>query len=486
MDLREFKNTFKYAKTPFSFRLEPSNKTYSVEEGLRARVKDPLWFLSRQWQMAEFRAENGGSLVRTEISCATKELNMLNVPKYPSQQLDLKSSLEAQVEAESPLPGTTKPPVARAWDSTKLCYSFSVSGSGTELNAAKYDGEYLDWYGFDLKNAGAFPAAQDLRVLKPTHLDYTGMPMARWWSIENQNIALGEVRRPYLNFLTMMLIEFGLVYSNDWYLIPVAQNIGNLRRINFLRVMDSFGVTSLVEPVIDTTPEKKGWEVFTLTPTQHNTLSDGRLLYMPNNLYHCLESEPVERVSLFRDEMANLVWGIEQIYKDPRSGKIVRGRDDENSKAPAPDAESPHYWDVKERKVVPKEDVQGEGEPGKRYIGPLDYYHGRTQLPLNWIPYVPVQIKTNNQATTGQIQLRRGKTIDRPGPQCKGVLLTESTLIREDEVPRLGIAVSRLVQVARRTDDVTVVWTGRRKRPDHRQASSGLMFDYLRPPHLSE
>jgi hypothetical protein len=298
------------------------------------------------------------------------------------------------------------------------------------------------------------------------------MPNARWWSFEDRAIALGEVQRPYLNFLTTILLEFGLLYSNDWYIIPVSQEIGYVRCVDFLRVMDTFGVTSTAEPVNDKTKEKRGWEVFTLTQT--NNPSDGRLLYIPNNLYHCLESEPVEKVNLFRDEMANLVWAIEEQYQEPGTGKVIKGRDDENSK-PAPlTPDTPHYWDIQERKVVTTEDVHSDGEPGTRFIGPLDNYHDRTQLPLNWIPYLPMQVNPD-----GQIQLRRATTIEPPRKQCKGVLLNESIVIREEEIPRLGIALTRVVQLARGTDNVPVVWIGRRKRPDQRRASSGLRFDYL-------
>lgn len=42
-------------------RLEPLTSSDDPASGLAARVHDPLWFLSRQWQVAEFQGEDGGS-----------------------------------------------------------------------------------------------------------------------------------------------------------------------------------------------------------------------------------------------------------------------------------------------------------------------------------------------------------------------------------------------------------------------------------------
>ena len=36
------------------------NTSANIGDALAARIKDPLWFLARQWQTGEFEAENGG------------------------------------------------------------------------------------------------------------------------------------------------------------------------------------------------------------------------------------------------------------------------------------------------------------------------------------------------------------------------------------------------------------------------------------------
>ena len=38
-------------------RLEPQPRDATLERSLQAQVRDPLWFLARQWQVGEFAGE---------------------------------------------------------------------------------------------------------------------------------------------------------------------------------------------------------------------------------------------------------------------------------------------------------------------------------------------------------------------------------------------------------------------------------------------
>jgi hypothetical protein len=57
--------------------------------------------------------------------------------------------------------------------------------------------------------------------------------------------------------------------------------------------------------------------------------------------------------------------------------------------------------------------------------------------------------------------------------------LSESKYVFEEEVPRTGIMVCRVFQMARDSDGKRYCWQSRKKRPDASQKSSGLRFDYL-------
>ena len=66
------------------------------------------------------------------------------------------------------------------------------------------------------------------------------------------------------------------------------------------------------------------------------------------------------------------------------------------------------------------------------------------------------------------------------GPQYKGVILSESKYVFEEEVPRVGILLSRVFQMACDSDGKRYSWRSRKKQPDELRKSSGLLFDVLR------
>ena len=81
--------------SPLYFRLEPGRP--DSEEGLRARVADPVWFLARQWQLGELQGEDASSPV--VVSVATQHVPITYDPARP----DLDPTVipaEALVEAE--------------------------------------------------------------------------------------------------------------------------------------------------------------------------------------------------------------------------------------------------------------------------------------------------------------------------------------------------------------------------------------------------
>ena len=49
-------------------RLEARPRTPDVTRSLRAEVRDPLWMLTRQWQMGELAGEDAGSCVTSRIA----------------------------------------------------------------------------------------------------------------------------------------------------------------------------------------------------------------------------------------------------------------------------------------------------------------------------------------------------------------------------------------------------------------------------------
>jgi hypothetical protein len=81
-------------------RLEPHPRDGSMERSLQAQVRDPLWFLARQWQLGEFAGEDAGSPVQATMSVQSRPLTGYapddsGVATLP---LDPTLALEAHVE----------------------------------------------------------------------------------------------------------------------------------------------------------------------------------------------------------------------------------------------------------------------------------------------------------------------------------------------------------------------------------------------------
>jgi hypothetical protein len=56
-------------------RVEPRPRSSSFGANLAAQVRDPAWFLARQWQMGEAQGEDAGSLSFVALSTTTTPMN---------------------------------------------------------------------------------------------------------------------------------------------------------------------------------------------------------------------------------------------------------------------------------------------------------------------------------------------------------------------------------------------------------------------------
>jgi hypothetical protein len=445
-------------------RLEPNEDPRTIEEGVEARVKDPLWFIGRQRQMGEFRARTSASVVRAETEVKAQlpaRIGPLGAPA--DRPIDPTLALEAQVEAET----STTPPF---WCTRRWAYSFAVeTDQGARLRSSGYEGDRLDWFDFDLETEGTF-GAPEVSNVKPSRARFPGAPHERFWALEDRRVDLGGVERPELNVLNVLLMEFTLLFGNDWHLVPLVQPAGQLRRLERLTVIDSFGFATEAKPAIDPSTDARGFEVFTLDRTESRA-RDGRLFYLPNTRHLGLEAEAIERVQAFRDEGANLVWAVEARY-ETASGEIVQR--DEEPHVTRPDV--PLYWDRQEQRLVDRAGVSGEGEPGGRFLGPVEAFEPQRFVPLHWIPF---------QALEGDGVLdaawRRSRTqLDTStGPQYKSRLIAESKRLHDAAVSRLGTRVDRAWQLVRTTDGRRHAWLGRKRRTEGPREPSGLRFDAL-------
>jgi hypothetical protein len=365
-------------------------------------------------------------------------------------------------------------PPGDSWNPHRQEYAFAVQAelpSGpTVLSAGEYATGRLDWPDFDAVGGtglGATPAGRAggtvRTVLVPTPARFPGMPADRFWEFEDARVYLGGIEAGPTDLARMALVEFSLTFGVDWFVLPIDLRAGSVVRYRQLSVRDTFGFP------IDIGPARQpgGWSMFSLAASDDRTVR-GELFVLPPVVPHLLESDPLEEVALFRDEMANLVWGVERIVQGPSGEPVHRGR------LVAP---------VSLRQRIP---------------GDLDdaaiVYRLMTPVPDHWVPFVAVPVAG---ARAGAIELERRPllhfrddgTTDATHPL--GVLLrsapdaeitSDRLRLAEEEVPRDGAVVTRRYQLARTPSGGTVLWVGRRKRRGEGEGWSGLRFDTALPP----
>lgn len=426
--------------------LEPDNTSPNIDEAQQARVKDPLWFLARQWQTGEFEAENGGSPAQVDVAWTSFPLDGL-VRGDSVETLDPVDPLHQRVEEEHD--GTSP-----AWSSERLEYLFGLSGAGWKLRAQEYHGRELDWYHFDADAAPADPTGgrQETRRVVPTSLVVNGMPHPRWWRFEESAGYLEDAVDPEPNLLSMLIPEFLYIDANNWFVVPLEAAVGALRRMDSVTVVDAFGVSTKLSPV----PFSGSWRIFSLSSDVSGSL-DGNVLFLPNVAGGLVEGEVIEEITVFRDEDANVAWAVEKYYFDEDTG-ARRSRGDRASTG---------------------EDTPGDTSEGQASDVPA--YRLSSHVAEHWIPYIPRLIEGQGTSPT-QTYLRRARsleTADASNPQYRGRLIAESWRINEEETPRTGIRVQRLWRFTRASNGTAYVWIGRRKDPAPREPTSGLDFDFL-------
>ena len=424
--------------------LRTVNDVEPLASALAARTKDPCWMLAMQWMSSEFEAENGGGPVDIEVAWFEYALSGIRRGGGQTETVDPHMPLEYAVEREDPATG-----VSPAWRTDALEYRFDAVTEAHELEASDYDGAGLDWFHFDLsaRLSAAAPTLKTASVL-PGALTFPGAPDPRWWQFESGDSYFDSPVDPEPNILSMMLPEFFLIDSDNWFLAALPQTAGTIRTVESVTVTDSFGTQTVIPPTTQV-EAASSWSVFALTDRTQSASGGGELLFVPNIAIQILENDEMEEVVFRPDEDANLVWAEERLYQDPSLGPVRNGA--RPAIAAATSATAP---------------------------GAALQFVFRSPMPAHWIPYVP---RSSGSGTEIQTYLRRGRTVESTTPpQYHSRILSESWKLLEEEVVPPAIRVRRFRRSARGSDGTWYGWTGRQKEAAVRIAAPGLRFDYLR------
>lgn len=348
----------------------------------------------------------------------------------------------------------------KAWNAHRLEYAFEVSASslpGLELCAEEYHGGHLDWWAVDAPDTplpvdGTAVKREGRRII-PTPAVYGGMPVSRFWEMEDARIDFGSVDASPADLGRLMLVAFATVYNSDWFCIPLPLVVGSLSRVVDCTVTDVFGDTT---PLFHATAEDGvSWNLYGLGDTAHASRAPGMSappspwMYRPASLPGGLETPPVESVVLLRDEQANLAWAVEESVADRADERVDRHERWTTAARPRP-----------------------APEPGA-----APRYLVATEVPAHWYPLVPQVMAADQESNRLRLA---GLVRDESFPQVPlGRLLGETDWLFEEEVPRSGIRVERARQFTRWQDGAPHSWITRRKVSGFGGGSSGLRFDVL-------
>lgn len=562
-------------------RLEARPRAHDFTRSLRAEVRDPLWMLTRQWQLGEFTAEDAGTPIDARLVTRKLSIDRVQLGDGSPQAYDDSVPLEAAVEREQvpfthalrvqaaqyflrlhtetlrqkylPEYRTQYPlvqdaeaefrgqvdglnfylatrrssfdgeqvltaiddgtffsdipidagdlvemqritgafsqwlqrqylqPTAAApavWDPSRLSYPVRAAapGDGDEqvvLSAQGYPGGRLDWYSFEVEDDEAAlevadedhvapPPVREAISFLPVPASFKGMPNPRFWEFEERQVNFGALDAQTTDHLLLVFAELGLVYGNDWYVVPYTLPVNSLCEVQSLIVTDVFGDRLLIDPVdAGDDNDWRRWSVFGLS-NRDEPGSNNERFFLPSAVGAVQESDALERVQFARDEMANMVWAVEEVIPDA-TGHGINGHDAADKSA-----------------VLPEEIADSPAS--------IRYVLGTT-VPENWIPFVPVRRPGTSQDITFQRAAMPAMGVPpREIIRAKGVLLNEPALpwfINEEEIPFTGTTVARSYQRVRWYDGRTFVWIGRQRQTGRGVGGSNLRFDQIRPTESS-
>jgi hypothetical protein len=357
----------------------------------------------------------------------------------------------------------------------------------------------LDWYSFDVKEKaqtqGPFDATirqREVLAVIPTEASFAGMPNSRWWEMEDGTIDLGNLKANDTDVAKILVSQFAVKYSNDWLAIPYDLPCGSLTEVEGIVVTDTFGNRTFVEAAHKQNgADWKGWNMFAMSVTadEFDDLEVDHRMFLPPAIVKGYESEDVEKVKFIRDEMANMVWGIESVVPDGLGGGMdgyeaasnvaaLFAKLEETEAAPVPDS------------LVLQPGTAGTENAAETYKAQIKYMLGNT-VSENWIPFIPVHKPASNReirlqrASMPRINkvfephaVRPATNILRPGITAQDEQPTP-LFINEEEVPRSGAIVKANYQRARWFHGKVITWYGRKKVNGRGEGSSGLRFDLV-------
>ena len=309
------------------------------------------------------------------------------------------------------------------WQKEDLCYEVETNVAGNTFKGDRYQGGRLSWYSFDLEEKAESVTYKNQKTVLslPTPATFASAPNKRLWQMEDRKVFMGNsVEEP--SEANSVVMRYTTMYANDWMLFPLETQIGKYITVNSINVIDTFGDEHTINGDNRAgASEKLGdleeqWQMFTNSSKTDRKAPALNGLYYTPQLAATVEGKPIEEVKVLRDEMANMVWGVENVVPDGCGGTldaelyatqlatIVNEYNEAGIPVHEPDA------------IVFGQNTDVVIEKNDSNVAKAKFsYQLQSSVPFNWIPFIPQRLATEDAKKCPfflggrEMVLRRGK-----------------------------------------------------------------------------
>lgn len=525
------------------FRFEPLPRSNEVASGLAARIHDPAWTLTRQWQFGEFAGQDAGSPVLIELEGESAPITDWSpaLPKKPEWVSYDRAAgpLDFLIESEDPMPDEV---LARVEGGAHFARLLDEAGQGAKLAAivaalgfekpldpeedeptGESDDERIDLVSLlaeTVPDAKRLAKAIDGGSLPVAGIAKVAKRWRDWWRNLEADPGLDSFDPDRFEHHALFSVGGRVLRAEeylgdglDWYSVDAdgsidAKPAGRAHRFQREAIASPLRFSGL--------PADRFWEMedaqIDLSAADVGTLDTGRLLLIAfaevygNDWFLVPLEVPAGSLTTIgklrvtdtfgrRQEIARAgaedpdwnmfsVEGTEEGLLVMPSAPGLAG-DALETVVLARDELANLSWAIESEftslrgVLVNRRDRWIEVAPEPREPGPLATYEVQTTVPDYWLPLVPRAV------APGSIRFDL-VPLEQPGfgSKPRGRLLSPRTSLHEEEVPREGAVVIRRPVVARWFDGSSYAWARREKNPGKGESSSGLAFDTARPSEV--
>lgn len=491
-------------------RLEPRRPGGDLDEGFRAAVADPLWFLGRQWQMGEHQGEDAASPV--QVTVATSQIPLDPYDGDPS--LDpLETPAEAIIEAE---PGGWWTVGRRV--RVGLAAAGSVpAGLAPEVDAALRLGELVAPYdglngGYDGRAlhearvalglpAGLFadvPARDPADLWDPAELVYTarfttgggaGAELAvprhdggdvDWYSVHADTAPAPVAALPPVSLTPGRLRYPGAPNPRWWQIEDARVDVGGFPpdRSHFATMLLIDLVMTHADDWFTVPISARSGTIVTVTAFEVRDAFDDMTTLSPPADWSLYRVAGLDRSSL-------LIWPtVATPLTGPTLDEVVLGIDEDANLLLAVELRA------RGRELAPEPPAEVVPPPatGQLHAGDRSIYGYRpsTSMPPFWHPYEIHEVDGRRRFVQARLQNLDTRPPQLMPPPTSPLLVDPNApatgpvhQIEPATVPVTGLRLDRRFVLGRSTDGQPVLWLQRRRLPLVGPPVSNLRFDVL-------